>query len=112
MYFLPLPQGQGSFRPTWPVPLNDAARILATHADPEVRNANEAVRLALRAVQLTGRRNVSILETLALAYAAAGQFDQAVMVIEEAIALASAAQAKRQVDYLREKLQLYKQGKF
>ena len=97
-------------RPTWPVALNDAARILATHTDPEVRDANEAVRLALRAAELTGRRNVSILETLALAYAAAGQFDQAAIVIEEAIALVSAAQAQRQVDYLREKLQLYKQS--
>jgi hypothetical protein len=35
---------------------------------------------------------------------------QAVTVIEEAIALASAAQAKLQVDYLREKLQLYQQS--
>lgn len=99
-------------RPTWPVALNDAARILATHSDPEVRDANEAVSLALRAVQLTGRRNVPILETLAQAYAATGQFDRAVVVTEEAISLTSAAKAQQKVDYLREKLQLYKQGKF
>jgi tetratricopeptide (TPR) repeat protein len=97
-------------RPAWPLPLNDAARILATHPDTEVRDVDEAIRFAARAAELSGRRNVSMLETLALVYAAEGQFRQAVTVIEEAIALASAAQAKLQVDYLREKLQLYQQS--
>ncbi len=95
-------------KPNWPVPLNDAARILATHPDPKVRNANEAIHLAERAAELTNHQNVSILDTLALAYARAGHFDRAVTTIQTAIGLASAARADR----LREQLELYRRGKF
>ena len=98
-------------KPDWPTALNDAAKILATHPDPTIKNADEAIRFAERAAELTGRRNVSILDTLALAYAAAGQFDQAVKTIEKAITLASAARAETRVDYLRKKLDLYKQAR-
>jgi len=95
-------------KPNWHVPLNDAARIMATHPDPEVRNAGEAVRFAERAAEMTDYGNVSVLDTLAVAYARAGNFDRAVTTIEAAIGLASPVQA----DQLREQLALYKQGKF
>ncbi len=95
-------------KPNWPVPLNDAARILATHPDPKIRNAGEAVRFAERAAELTDHRNVSILDTLAAAYARAGHFDRAVTTIQTAIGVASAARADR----LAEQLELYRQGKF
>jgi tetratricopeptide (TPR) repeat protein len=99
-------------KPSWPTPLNDAARILATHPDPKVQDANEAIRFAERAAKLTKYQNVSILDTLAAAYAAAGQFDKAVTVAQAAITLASAAQADELVDYLRKQLELYRQAKF
>jgi len=95
-------------KPNWSVPLNDAARIMATHPDSKVRNADEAIRFAERAAELTDRQNVSVLDTLAVAYARAGSFDRAVATIETAIGLASAARA----DQLREQLELYRQGKF
>jgi tetratricopeptide (TPR) repeat protein len=98
-------------KPDWPVALNDAAKIMATHSDSEIRNVDEAIRFAERAAELTARQNVSILDTLALAYAGAGQFDQAVKTIETAIALASATQAGSRVDYLRKKLELYRQAR-
>jgi Flp pilus assembly protein TadD len=95
-------------KPTWHVPLNDAARIMATHPDPTVRNAGKAIRFAERASELTDYTNVSVLDTLAVAYARAGYFEKAVTTIETAIGLASAAGA----DQLREQLELYRQGKF
>ncbi len=98
-------------RPDWATSLNDAAKILATHSDSRVRNADEAIRFAERASVLTGGRDVSILDTLALAYAAAGRFDRAVTTIETAITLASAAQSETWVDHLRKKLELYKQAR-
>jgi tetratricopeptide (TPR) repeat protein len=100
-----------SLKPNWPTPLNDAARILATHSDPNVQDASRAVDFAERAAKLTEYRNVSVLDTLATAYAAAGQFDKAVDTIETAIVLASAANADNRVGHLRRRLGLYRQGK-
>ena len=95
-------------KPNWSVPLNDAARIMATHPDPTVRNPGEAIRFAERAAELTDYKGVSVLDTLAVAYARAGHFDRAATTIQTAIGLASAARA----DQLRKQLELYKQGKF
>jgi tetratricopeptide (TPR) repeat protein len=100
-----------SLKPNWPTPLNDAARILATHSDSQVRDANKAVDFAERAAGLTQYRNVSVLDTLATAYAAAGQFDKAVDTVQTAIILASAANSDSRVRHLRSQLELYRQGK-
>ena len=51
--------------------------MMATDPDPSVRNGSEAVRLAERAVQLTGAREPTLLDTLAAAYAEAGRFQEA-----------------------------------
>ncbi len=100
-----------SLKPNWPTPLNDAARILATCSDPKVRDASEAVDFAERAARLTEYQNVSVLDTLAVAYAAAGQFDRAVDTVQTAIMLASAANSDKRVSNLRRRLELYRQGK-
>ena len=100
-----------SLKPNWPTPLNDAARILATCSDPKVRDASRAVDFAERAARLTQHQNVSVLDTLATAYAAAGQFDKAVDTIQTAIMLASAANSDSHVSHLRRQLELYRQRK-
>ena len=46
-------------------------------------------RAAIATNELTGHRNAKILDTLAAAYAAAGQFDQAVATAKKAIELAA-----------------------
>ena len=97
-------------KPNWPPLLNDMARVLATQRDPTGRNRLQAIRFAERAAKLTGNQNVSILDTLAMAYAAAGQFDRAVTTTQIAIRLASAAQADEQVDYLRKQLERYRRA--
>lgn len=71
---------------------------------------DEAISFAERAAELTKYQNISILETLARAYAAAGRFDRAAATTETAIALASAAKAAGQIEHLRIKLELYRQA--
>ncbi len=98
-------------RPNWIGPLNDMAQILATHPDPNLRDASEAIDLAERAAELTKYQNVTILNTLATAYASAGQFDQAVTTAQAALALASAAQNDELANRIRRQLELYRQAK-
>jgi len=95
-------------KPDWPRSQNALARILATHPDASRRNPEEAVRLADRAAELTGYENPAILDTLAAAYAAAGQFDKAAAVAEEAIRLATDAALAEEI---RARLSLYKSRK-
>ena len=71
--------------------LNDLAWLRATATDPGLRDGAAAVRLAERAVELSGRREAGILDTLAAAYAEAGRWAEAVATAEEALALAQSA---------------------
>ena len=90
--------------------LNDVAWFLAT--DPPVGAERcEALRLAQRAHELSGDGLPALLDTLAAAYAADGQFDEAVRWAEKASNL---AQAKGPNDLAREialRLQAYHAGK-
>jgi tetratricopeptide (TPR) repeat protein len=96
-------------KPDWPAPLTSAALILAAHSNVDVRNAEKAVELAELAAQLTNRRNAAVLNTLAVAYSAAGHLDQAISTAQEALELALSAQDEKLADYIRSKLELYKQ---
>ncbi len=77
--------------PDWPLALNALAWTLATHSDAKYRDGAEATRLALRAVALTKGNDPGLLDTLAAAYAEAGQFTNAVQTEETAILKANAA---------------------
>lgn len=70
--------------------LNNLAWILATAADPNLRNGPEAVQLAERACQLTGEKDAPMVATRAAAYAEAERFPEAVASAEKAIELANA----------------------
>ncbi len=63
------------------------ANLLLMTPDAELRNAAEAVRLAERACQLTGYRHPTMLNTLAVAYEAAGRAADAVRIAEQACEL-------------------------
>jgi tetratricopeptide (TPR) repeat protein len=71
-----------------PAALNNLAGILATASRPELRNGEEAVQLATKAVELTDCRMPLIIDTLAAAYAETGQFSKAVEMAQIARALA------------------------
>lgn len=66
-------------------PVNDLAWMLATTNEPSVRNGKEAVELATKACQMTQYKNWNTMDTLAAAYAAAGDFKSAGQWIATAI---------------------------
>lgn len=70
--------------------LANTAWILATTADDTLRDTSKALQHASRAAELSKREDPSILQVLAGAQAAAGEFDQAVATAIEAAKLARA----------------------
>jgi tetratricopeptide (TPR) repeat protein len=91
----------------WPPVLNNLAWVLATHPEPRLRNGPEAVRLAKRACELSGRTNLWFLQTLAAAYAETGQFTNAIAAAGEALQLARAAQQPQLMELTRRRIELY-----
>jgi tetratricopeptide (TPR) repeat protein len=98
-------------RADWAAPMNEIAWILATHPEERVRNPGRAVQLAERAAELTARRQPVILDCLAAAYAAAGDFDRAAATAQEATALAASGGAADLAREIRKRLALYRQKK-
>jgi Flp pilus assembly protein TadD len=78
-------------RSDWPDPVNALAWLLATSPDPALRDPAEALRLARRASDLTGGKRPEILDTVAAAEAAGGDFAAAERTARQAIELATAA---------------------
>jgi protein O-mannosyl-transferase len=64
------------------------AWILATHPDPNVRNGDEAVRLAEQSCKLSGYQHTQTVSTLSAAYAEKGRFDEAIRTADQALELA------------------------
>jgi tetratricopeptide (TPR) repeat protein len=96
-------------RPDAPNALNAMAWMLATASDPAFRRPEEATSLARRAAQLTERKSAEILDTLAAAYAACGEYGKA---LEEARAALDLATAQGQDDLaarIRARIELYRQ---
>jgi hypothetical protein len=77
-------------KPDHAVALNNLAWIRAAHAQARFRDGPEAVRLARRACELTAYKESMPMQTLALALAEAGRFDDAVVMAEKARQLALA----------------------
>jgi Flp pilus assembly protein TadD/mono/diheme cytochrome c family protein len=73
-------------RSDWVQAVGQLAWILATTPSATLRDADRAVQLAEHAAALTNRRNAGVLDVLAAAQAAAGQFDVAVISCDEALA--------------------------
>jgi len=97
--------------PGWPLPINNIAWLLATRPDAKPSDADEAIRLAKRAVELSNYRNMKYLDTLGVAYASAGQFDRAITTAQAALALSVEAGAGELTRQIRGRLELYRQGK-
>ena len=62
--------------------------MLATTPDTDLRDGDQAVKFASRAVELTGGDSCNELDTLAAAYAEAGRLDEAITTAERALAIA------------------------
>jgi tetratricopeptide (TPR) repeat protein len=98
-------------KPDWPAPMNDLAWYIATHPEIKNRDANEAIRLAGRACELTNYKNPALMGTLAAAYASAGRFSEAVETAKTAIAIADAANQPQIKNVIGYHLSFYAQGK-
>jgi tetratricopeptide (TPR) repeat protein len=85
--------------------------LLATHADPTVRNGAEAVTLAQRACQLTKFEQAQILNALAAAYAESGKLDLATQTAQKALEIARSKQQANLIPMTESLLKLYQSGK-
>lgn len=90
---------------------NNLAWVLATLTPVQGGDPVRAMNLAQRACELTGNRSASHLDTLAVAYAAAGRFDDAVTTARKAIELARAGTQPQLVTEMEERLELYRNGR-
>jgi tetratricopeptide (TPR) repeat protein len=98
-------------RPGWTQPANNLAWLLATHPDPELRDPEDAIRIAEPLRDDTGERDPAVLDTLAAAYAAAGRFDAARRTAEAAIRLARDRGADDLSGEIERRLALYRRGR-
>jgi tetratricopeptide (TPR) repeat protein len=73
--------------PGWVTALSSLASVLAAAPDQAIRQPAEAVQFAERAVAITLRRDANTLDVLAVTHAAAGDFNRAVTIADEALAL-------------------------
>jgi len=74
--------------------LNELAWIIATDPHPELRNGPQAVVMAGRACELTGRQEPAMLLTLAAAYAETGRFSEAITTTEKGRDIAQSKENK------------------
>ena len=98
-------------KPDFPGALNNLAWILAANPDATPRDGTDAVQSAERACRLTGHRDPGLLDTLAVAYAAAGRFPEALTTAGEAIALARERGQTALADEIQSRLALFRAGR-
>lgn len=86
---------------------NNLAWMLATASDPSLRNAPKAVALAQKASQSAGGSNPQILRTLAIAYAAVGDFSNALQTARKALPLVETESNLALANALRKEIKNY-----
>ena len=89
---------------------NRLAFLLATTAEEQLRNGNDALVLAQETCRLTTCRQPELLETLAAAHAAAGDFGEAEKVAADAIELARASNQSEVAARLERQRRSYRAG--
>ena len=87
--------------------MNDLAWLLATAPDPRVRNPHRAVSLAQKCCGLNHWTNAYSIDTLAAAYAAAGNFGQAVRYQQLAMQALNKSERTEQLSAMQDRLKLY-----
>lgn len=95
----------------FPAALDGLAWILATDADPQVRNGDQAYAMAERACELTGRKDPEKLKTLAAACAETARFSQALFDAQSGLDLASKNGQKVLAEKCRLMLAAFRAGK-
>ena len=83
---------------------------MATSPNPGLRGGRQAVRLASRAVEMTGATDPDSVDTLAAAYAETGQFAKAVETAGKALKLARPTGNQAMISDMEKRLQLYEKS--
>jgi tetratricopeptide (TPR) repeat protein len=86
------------------------ARVLASNEAPGVRNGTEALSLARAAASLAGKPSPIVLDTLAMASAEAGHFDEATVFAQQAINLTKSVGVEEDVAEMQHRLDLYQRN--
>jgi tetratricopeptide (TPR) repeat protein len=100
-----------NLNPQEPDALGHQALILVSHANPEIRNVEEAIHLAEQAVQLTRGQQSFSLYVLAVSYAETGRFPEAIESAQRAKSLAVAMGNQEFAEVCEGLLKLYKEGR-
>jgi Flp pilus assembly protein TadD len=95
------------YKPDWAAPYGTLAMVLSLSPDTSARDADEAVRLATRGVELTEQRDPDALAALAVALAAQGRFDAAVTAARQALAQAEGSKRDSLAAQIRSSLATY-----
>ena len=90
--------------------LNNLAWSYATVNDTSMQDANKAIELAQHACKLTGYNDPGFLDTLAVAYAAGGRFEEAKATAEKALSIATASGQEKLAGEIQERIKLYEAG--
>jgi tetratricopeptide (TPR) repeat protein len=91
--------------------LNNLAWTLAAHPNDAIRDPAKAVRYAQISCELTERKQAKVLDTLAVAYAANGNFHMAAVTAQKAAALATQEDNSALAQRIQKRLRLYQSGK-
>src|SRR5262249_46691 len=89
---------------------SNLAWLLATSAEPSLRNGPQAVLLAERASRSSGAKRPLVLRILAAAYAEAGRFSEAAETAHDALQAADDEGNSALSDLLRREIALYESG--
>ena len=76
--------------------------------DDKIHNPVKAVQLAQKACTLTRYERPDFVDTLAVAYAAVGDFEQALKIAEKALQLAQSSGNKKLAEDISKRIELYK----
>jgi len=98
------------FNPDWVDAIYNLAWTKATNENSAFRNPKEAVKLALRACEITEYSQPELLDTLAAAYAAGGRFPDAIETAKRAEKLAQYTGRKELAQEIQQRLDLYQAG--
>ncbi len=97
--------------PGWLEASNNLAWTLATSKNSTESDTLEAVKLAEDVCKRDKQKRPGMLDTLAVAYAAAGRYSDAIQTAQKSIALARAAGNVKLANSVTQRLALYKSGK-
>jgi tetratricopeptide (TPR) repeat protein len=87
--------------------LNKLAWVFAAVDNTSIHNAQKAVEFAQQGCELTGYKDPMLLDTLAVAYAAAGRFDEAKATAEKALSIAKETGRENLAVEIQNRIKLY-----